>query len=175
LLVAFIVGMLSALGFRIIGLPFWLVIGAIAGFFNLIPLIGPFIGGAIGFIVGTISNGIGLGIKAAIVELIVQQIDNHLISPMVMRKSVQLHPATVMLALLAGGALAGFWGVLLGVPAVAVCKIVLGHLYASRILGEEITPYGRASGPSRAPPIPQVPEPETEEEAQRREQAETRP
>jgi predicted PurR-regulated permease PerM len=175
LLVAFIVGLLSALGFRLIGLPFWLVIGAIAGFFNLIPLVGPFIGGAAGFIVGTISGGIGLGLKAAVVELIVQQIDNHLISPMVMRKTVQLHPATVMLALLAGGTLAGFWGVLLGVPAVAVCKIVLGHLYATRILGEEITPYGRASSPSRAPPITEVTEPETEEETERREQAETRP
>ena len=145
LLVAFIVGLLSAAGFRLIGLPFWLVIGAIAGFFNLIPLVGPFIGGAVGFFVGTISGGIGLGIKAAIVELIVQQVDNHLISPQVMRRTVQLHPATVMLALLAGGTVAGFWGVLLGVPAVAVGKIVIGHLYATRILGEETSPYARAS------------------------------
>jgi predicted PurR-regulated permease PerM len=152
LLVAFIVGLLSAVGFRLIGLPFWLVIGAIAGFFNLIPLVGPFIGGAIGFFVGTISGGIGLGLKAALVELIVQQIDNHLISPQVMRRTVQLHPATVMLALLAGGTVAGFWGVLLGVPAVAVGKIVIGHLYATRILGEEITPYARASSPFVHPP-----------------------
>jgi predicted PurR-regulated permease PerM len=147
LFVAFLVGALSAVGFRLIGLPFWLVIGAIAGFFNLIPLVGPFIGGTVGFFVGTISGGVGLGLKAALVELVVQQIDNHLISPIVMRRAVQLHPATVMLALLAGGTVAGFWGVLLGVPAVAVGKIILGHLYATRILGEEVTPYARASGP----------------------------
>ena len=41
LFVVFTVGVLSAVGFRIIGLKFWLVIGAIAGFFNLIPLVGP--------------------------------------------------------------------------------------------------------------------------------------
>ena len=80
-LVALTVGLMSALGFALIGLPFWFLIGAIAGFFNLIPLVGPYIGGAIGFLVGTVTGGVGLGLKAALVELIVQQIDNHIISP----------------------------------------------------------------------------------------------
>jgi predicted PurR-regulated permease PerM len=148
LLVAFTVGVLSALGFKIVGLPFWLVIGAIAGFFNLVPLIGPFIGGAIGFLIGTVYGGIGLGLRAALVELVVQQLDNHLISPMVMRRAVQLHPATVVLALLIGGNLAGFWGVLLGVPAVAVAKILLQHIWTTRVLGTSPAPYapGRAVG-----------------------------
>ena len=137
LMVALIVGVLSALGFWIVGLPFWLVIGAIAGFFNLIPLVGPYIGGALGFLVGTVSGGVDLGLAAAIVELVVQQIDNHLVTPNVMRRTVQLHPATVMLSLLAGGTLAGFWGVLLAVPAVATGKLLLGHFWATRVLGEE--------------------------------------
>ena len=153
LLVAITVGVLSAIGFRIIGLPFWALIGAIAGFFNLIPLIGPFIGGAIGFLIGTVSSGVGLGLKAALVELIVQQLDNHLISPQVMRRTVQLHPATVVLALLAGGAIAGFWGVLLGVPAVAVAKLLLGHLWSTRVLGAEVTPYGTNRATGRAPSV----------------------
>jgi predicted PurR-regulated permease PerM len=164
LAVAFLVGVLSALGFWIIGLPFWLIIGGIAGFFNLIPFAGPIIGGALGFFVGTISEGVGLGIQAAIVEVIVQQIDNHLISPIVMRRAVQLHPATVVLALLAGATLAGFWGVLLAVPSVAVAKILLGHLWATRILGAQVTPYAtvrRSVAPSvvRGPPAPVRPRP----------------
>jgi len=148
LLVAITVGVLSAVGFKIVGLPFWFVIGAIAGFFNLIPLVGPFIGGAIGFLIGTVYGGLGLGLRAALVELVVQQLDNHLISPMVMRRAVQLHPATVVLALLIGGNLAGFWGVLLGVPAVAVAKIVLQHVWSTRVLGEAPTPHapGRTAG-----------------------------
>jgi predicted PurR-regulated permease PerM len=149
LVVAFLVGLMSAIGFAIIDLPFWFVIGAIAGFFNLIPLVGPFIGGGIGFIIGTVYGGVGLGIQAAVVEIIVQQIDNHFLSPNVMRRTVQIHPVTVMLSLLAGGALAGFWGVLLAVPAVAVVKLVLGHLWATRVLGSEITPY---AGTGREPP-----------------------
>ncbi|HEX2049261.1 MAG TPA: AI-2E family transporter [Actinomycetota bacterium] len=150
--VAVIVGVLSAVGFRLVGLPFWLVIGAIAGFFNLIPLVGPFIGGAVGFFVGVMTAGVGLGLKAAIVELVVQQLDNHLISPQIMRRTVQLHPATVVLALLAGGTLAGFWGVLLGVPAVAVAKLLLGHVWTTRVLGEEVSPYSRARTPPSVVP-----------------------
>lgn len=153
LLVAFLVGIMSAVGFAIIGLPFWFVIGAIAGFFNLIPLVGPFIGGGLGFIIGTVYGGIGLGVRAAVVELIVQQIDNHFLSPNVMKRTVQIHPVTVMLSLLAGGALAGFWGVLLAVPAVAVAKLVLGHLWETRILGAEVSPYGGGKGGAEAPSV----------------------
>jgi predicted PurR-regulated permease PerM len=155
LLVALLVGLLSAVGFALIGLPFWLVIGAIAGFFNLVPLVGPFIGGGLGFFVGSVTGGVQLGLKAAIVEFVVQQIDNHFISPNVMRRTVELHPVTVMLSILAGGALGGFWGVLLVVPAVAVVKLILGHLWATRVLDLEVSPYGRgASGepPSVVPP-----------------------
>ena len=162
LLVAFLVGLMSAIGFAIIGLPFWFVIGAIAGFFNLIPLVGPFIGGGIGFVIGTVYGGVGLGLKAAVVEIIVQQIDNHFLSPNVMKRTVQIHPVTVMLSLLAGGALAGFWGILLAVPAVAVGKLVLGHLWATRVLGAEVTPY---AGTGREPPsviVESQPEPEEE-------------
>jgi predicted PurR-regulated permease PerM len=143
LLVALIVGVLSSLGFWLIGLPFWLIIGALAGLTNLIPLVGPFIGGGLGFIVGAISEGFGLGLWAVLVALVVQQLDNHLISPKVMQRTVNLHAATVMLALLAGGTLAGIWGVLLAVPTVAVVKIVAIHLWATRVLGTEVSPYGK--------------------------------
>jgi predicted PurR-regulated permease PerM len=141
LLVALLVGVLSSIGFAIVGLEFWLVIGAIAGFTNLIPLVGPFIGGGLGFVVGTITDGIGTGLWAAVVALIVQQIDNHVVSPNVMKRTVKLHPVTVMLSLLAGGTLAGFWGVLLAVPGVAVAKLLLGHFWATRVLGSPPSPY----------------------------------
>ena len=149
LFVALVVGVLSSIGFFIIDLPFWLLIGAIAGFFNLVPLIGPFIGGAIGFVVGAVTGGIGLGLQAAVVELIVQQLDNHIISPNVMKRTVKLHPVTVMLSILAGGAVAGFWGVLMAVPSVAVGKIVMGHVWTTRVLGEDVSPHGHSAGDPR--------------------------
>ena len=69
---------------------------------------------------------------------IVQQIDNHFISPIVMQRAVKLHPAVVMLALLAGGTLAGFIGLLLAVPAAATLKIVCGHVWRHYVLGEPL-------------------------------------
>ena len=157
LVVALIVGVMASIGFFAIDLRFWLIIGAIAGLTNLIPLVGPFIGGGLGFIVGTLTDGIGKGLAAAGIALLVQQIDNHLISPNVMKRAVALHPVTVMLSLIAGGTLAGFWGVLLGVPMVAVLKLLLNHLWTTRVLGMEVGPYTATSGTT---PPSVVPEPQ---------------
>ena len=157
LFVAFTVGVMSAIGFAIIGLDFWFLIGAIAGFTNLIPLVGPFIGGGLGFVVGTMTEGVGKGLLAVLVAVIVQQIDNHFISPQVMSRTVRVHPATVMLALLAGGAIAGFWGVLLGVPTVAVIKLLSMHFWTTRVLGVEPSPFVPATATAGAAgPVGQV-------------------
>jgi predicted PurR-regulated permease PerM len=153
LFVALTVGVMSSVGFWLIGLPFWLVIGAIAGFTNLIPLVGPFIGGGLGLIVGTVTGSPALGLGAALVALVVQQVDNHVISPNVMKRTVKLHPATVMLSLLAGATIAGFWGVLLGVPAVAVVKLLLAHFWTTRVLNEEVSPHARVGAPRAAPSV----------------------
>ena len=67
-----------------------------------------------------------------------QQIDNHFITPYVMQRAVKLHPVPVMLALLAGGTLVGFFGLLLAVPATAAVKILIGHLWRTHVLGEPI-------------------------------------
>lgn len=162
LLVAVVVGILASFGFWLAGLDFWLPIGVIAGFTNLIPLVGPFIGGGLGFLVGTITEGVDVGLWVALVALIVQQIDNHVISPNVMRRTVQLHPVTVMLSLLAGGTLAGFWGILLAVPGVAVAKLLLGHLWATRVLGVPPTSHSPAAKGEAASVVP--PEAGKEEE-----------
>ena len=115
--VAFLVGVMASIGMFIIDLPFWLIVGMIAGLFNMIPLIGPWVGAVPGIVIAiTTGGGPGKAIGVAVVMAIVQQIDNHFISPIVMQRAVKLHPAVVMLALLAGGTLAGFLGLLLAVP-----------------------------------------------------------
>jgi predicted PurR-regulated permease PerM len=109
-----------------------------------------------------VSGGVGLGLQAALVELIVQQLDNHVISPNVMKRTVKLHPVTVMLSILAGGTVAGFWGVLMAVPAVAVTKILIGHMWTTRVLGEDVSPAGVEPGGRDIPSV--VPEEEDREE-----------
>jgi predicted PurR-regulated permease PerM len=135
LLVAAIVGVMSCIAFAIIGIPFWLPIGLLAGFFNIIPLVGPFVGGAAGVVVGGIEGGFPLALKAAIAMVVVQQIDNHFISPKVMGWAVRLHPVAVMIALILGASLGGIWGMLLAVPMMGVAKILFVHFYETRVLG----------------------------------------
>jgi predicted PurR-regulated permease PerM len=136
LVVAAIVGVLSALLLFLVGIPFWLPIGLLVGFFNLIPLIGPFIGGLIAVIIGAVDGGISKALYAGIAMIAVQQVDNHFISPNVMGRTLRIHPVTIILALLAGGTIAGLWGMLLAVPATAVGKIVVMHYYMTAVLGK---------------------------------------
>jgi len=135
LVVAFVVGVMSSVGLWLIDLPFWLLIGMIAGFFNLVPLIGPYIGGVPAVLIALTTAQPSTAIWAALVLLIVQQIDNHFISPLVMKRAVKLHPVVVMVVLLLGGSLFGFFGLLVAVPATAAIKIVLSHLWRVRVLG----------------------------------------
>ena len=127
---------MTSVGFWIIDLPFWLLIGMISGFFNIIPFVGPWVAGALGSLAGLTSGDPTKALCAALVALIVQQIDNNFVSPVVLRATVRLHPATVLLALFAGGAVGGLFGVLLAVPTVAVLKILAGHLWRTRVLGQ---------------------------------------
>ena len=139
LAVAFVVGTMSSIGMLIIDLPFWLIVGMVAGLFNMIPLIGPWVGAVPGIIIAiTTGGGLSQAIAVAVTMAIVQQIDNHFISPIVMQRAVKLHPAVVMLALLAGGTLGGFFGLLLAVPATATLKILVGHAWRHFVLGQPL-------------------------------------
>ena len=136
LLVAVIVGVMTSVGFWLIDLPFWLLIGMIAGFLNIIPFVGPWVGGALGVLTALATRDLQTAVWAGLVALIVQQIDNHFVSPTVLRATVRLHPALIILGLIAGTALGGFWGVLLAVPVMASVKIVVGHYWRTRVLGQ---------------------------------------
>ncbi len=135
-LVALIVGVLMSVGFAAIGLKFWLIIGMVAGFLNIIPFVGPWVGGILGVAVGLVGGDLSTAVWAGVIALGVQQIDNNFVSPTVLRATVRLHPAVVILVLLLGGAVGGLWGVLLAVPVTASVKIIAGHLWRTRVLGQ---------------------------------------
>jgi predicted PurR-regulated permease PerM len=166
LLVALFVGIASSLGLYIVGLPYWALIGMIVGLFNLIPLVGPFIGAIpalfIAFTTTTVGEGLlrlepgwPLAVGAGIALLIVQQIDNHILSPNIVARTVRLHPVTVMLGLLAGGTLLGVWGMLLAVPTIAAVKILVLHAWDTRMTWPPAT--AEAGAEIAATPSPQPP------------------
>ena len=133
LIVATYVGVGTSIALSLIGLPFWLVLGVIAGVTNLVPFIGPFIAGALGVAVALMTDGVGQAVLVVIVMTIVQQGDNQIVSPLVMGRTVRLHPLVVLLALLVAGTLYGIPGLLLAVPAVAAVNVLLAHFWRTRV------------------------------------------
>ena len=136
LMVALVVGVLSSLALRILDLPFWLIVGLLAGLLNIVPFIGPWVGGALGVSTALIVGDPIRAIWVVVAFLAIQQIDNHLVSPLILRVAVHLSPVSIILALLAGGSIGGLFGVLIAVPVTAVLKIVAGHLWRTRVLRE---------------------------------------
>lgn len=129
LLVAGFVGVASALVMWLIGLPLWLLVGLVAGVTNLVPFIGPFIGGGLAVVIALVNGEPLLALWAVLAITVVQQVESHVVSPLVMGRTVQLHPVVVMLAVLLGGSLAGFLGLLVAVPIAASLRILLRHLW----------------------------------------------
>lgn len=138
MLIALIVGVMVSTGLAAVGLDFWLIVGMIAGLSNVVPLIGPWVGGVPGVVIALSTGDVRQAFWVVLVMVGAQQIDNHFISPMVMQRTVKLHPAIVILALLVGGSLGGIFGLFLAVPATAVLKIIAGHLWRTYVLCEPI-------------------------------------
>ncbi len=127
-----IVSILSSTGLYIIGLEHFLVIGLLAGLANVIPYMGP----AIGIIAGVVAAvlqysalSFGVVIPVIIVFAIVQLVDNVFVAPMVVGRSVNLHPLLVIFAVFVGSELFGAVGMLLAVPTTAVIKVSVRTIY----------------------------------------------
>ena len=136
LLVALIVGVASSAGMWLIDLPFWLLVGILAGFLNLIPFLGPIVGGALAALVALLNGDPTQALLAVVIFTGIQQVDNHIITPMIQRTRVNLSPLVIVLALVIGGSVAGLLGVLIAVPLTAAIRILVGHLWRTRVLGQ---------------------------------------
>ena len=136
LLVAVLVGIASSIGMWAIDLPFWLLIGILAGALNLIPFLGPIVGGALAVLVALLNSDPWQALWAVVIFTLIQQVDNHLITPMIQRTRVHLSPLVIVLSLVVGGSLAGLLGVLVAVPVAAAIRILVGHFWRTRVLDQ---------------------------------------
>lgn len=133
MIVAAAVGVMTAIGMAIIGLPYFLVIGIIAGLGNLIPYLGPIIGFIPALLVVAMQPE-GLTIlpvfSIVIVFVFVQIIEGTFISPIAVGKSVNLHPLVVIIGVTVGGQLGGVLGMLIAVPLISIVKVTFEVLYS---------------------------------------------
>lgn len=127
LILSSLVFVASSLGFWIAGLKSPLLFGLFCGITNVIPYVGPYIGGAPAVIVA-FSQGSLTGIIVLAAIVIVQFIEGNLLQPIVMSKTMKLHPVTIMLGLLICGHFWGIIGMIIATPIVAIIKIVFNFL-----------------------------------------------
>ena len=116
----------SCIGYLIIGEPMAIVLGMVAGITNIIPYIGPYIGIAPALIVALAVDPQKI-IWVIVVVIVVQQIDGNIIYPNIIGKSLQIHPLTIIILLLAAGNIAGLLGMILCVPLYAVVKTMVDY------------------------------------------------
>ena len=128
IIVSFCIGILLFIGYSIIGLDYSLILASIAAVTSVVPYIGPTIAISPAIIIALITSPIML-LKLIIVWTAVQFIEGHLISPNVMGKTLKIHPLTIIFILLSAGNLLGIVGVILGIPAYAILKVLVSHLY----------------------------------------------
>jgi predicted PurR-regulated permease PerM len=127
-LVCVIVGILTGVGMYLIGLDFALIIGIIAGVAELVPFLGPIIAAVPALSLALLISR-ETALYAVLVILIVQQLENAVISPKILGRSMGLHPLVVIFTIMAGGELYGLLGILLAVPVAATLKVVLRYIY----------------------------------------------
>lgn len=128
LLVALAVGILSAMWTAFLGIPFAILIGALAAITDVLPYLGPVVGAIPAIILAfTISPWKVAYVVAGFI--VIHQLEGTVIAPKVVGESVGLHPLIVIFALLVGGEVDGITGLLLAVPLTAVVKVVIAHLF----------------------------------------------
>ncbi len=127
LLLGAIIGTTATLGLWLLGVPYFFVLGFIAGVGELIPMVGPFLSAIPAVIVAlTVSPSMALGV--GVFFLVQQQFENHLLVPKLMERQVGVSAVTVIIALLIGGSLLGIVGALLAVPTAAVLQVIFDEL-----------------------------------------------
>jgi predicted PurR-regulated permease PerM len=126
LLACVLVGSLCGLGFAVIGIPYPVLLGVLAGVLEFIPLVGPLLLAIVASIVGALHAPV-LVLWAVGFLGVLRLVEDYVIYPRLIRRGIQLHPVAVIVAVLAGAELDGVAGVFLAVPAVAIASVVCRH------------------------------------------------
>ncbi len=118
------VGLGTYIGFLILGIPFALPLAILAGLFEIIPMLGPIVSAIPAVIIGFgISPLMGVGVIA--VAFLVQQLENYVLVPKIMEKSVGVSPIVTLIAITVGARLAGIVGVIISVPMVITLQVLI--------------------------------------------------
>jgi predicted PurR-regulated permease PerM len=131
-ILALLIGVFTYLGLTIVQVPYALILSVIAGLFEIIPLFGPVLSAIPAIAFAFTAGGFSLALAVLFIYVCIQQFENHLIYPLVVTQVVGVPPVMVILSLVVGLKLAGFFGVLLAVPAAALIQEILTEMDKDR-------------------------------------------
>jgi predicted PurR-regulated permease PerM len=131
LLISVICGGLTYVVLLVLGIPFAGLIALFVGLADLVPLVGATIGGAVAVIAGFLHSTTA-GIVVLVFFVLYQQLENHLLQPLIFARTVKLNPLTVIVAILLGVELLGVLGALLAIPAAGMIQVILRDVWDHR-------------------------------------------
>lgn len=130
LLIGASIGILTTVGYWIIDLPYAMVLGLLAGVFEIIPYFGPFLGAIPAVVIAALDSPSKL-FWTIVITLLAQQMEGNIFTPKIMGAHVGLHPVYIIIVLWLGGFFFGVLGMLFAVPMALILKIIFKNIYIS--------------------------------------------
>jgi putative permease len=128
-LVSLCIGALSITALAILKVPYFILIGSAAGLANMIPYFGPIVGAIPAIILNVITKGsLGAALPVIAAFLIIRLIDDTLVSPNILGRSMEIHPLLVIIVIFIGGEMFGIMGLLLCIPVTGIIKVTFSEL-----------------------------------------------
>ena len=147
LLISVICGVLTYIVLKVLGVPFAGLIALFVAIADLIPLVGATLGAVVAIAAGFV-HSVTAGIVLVIFFVLYQQLENHLLQPVILSRTVKLNPLTVLVSILLAVELAGILGALLAIPVAGIIQTIArdvwdhrkGRLKPSPTVGEDRRP-----------------------------------
>jgi predicted PurR-regulated permease PerM len=142
LVISVICGAVTTLSLFALSVPYSLALGVFMAVFDIIPLVGATIGSFVVIAAGFIFVDVRAGVILFIIVNVYQQVENHILQPLIYGRTVQIPSLTVLIAVICGGAVLGLIGALLAIPIAATIQTVAGELLEERAERIEAAPGG---------------------------------
>ncbi|HEY2207442.1 MAG TPA: AI-2E family transporter [Pseudonocardia sp.] len=150
LLISAICGILTYTVLKICGVPFAGLIALFVALADLIPLVGATLGAVVASLAAFV-HSVPVGIAVVVFFVVYQQLENHLLQPLIFARTVKVNPLVVLAAILLATELAGILGALLAIPVAGIIQVIVRDVWDNRrgrpkdepTLGEERVPVGR--------------------------------
>lgn len=143
------IGIVTGAGLALIGVPYWLVLGIIAGLLNIVPNLGPIMAWVPAAAVALIQGPTQV-LWVTLLFIVVQQLEGNVITPRIMQAQVDIPPVLVLIGQLILAPFFGFVGVLVAVPLTAIVLVLVKLMYVEDFLGYRMDVKGEDVGAAQA-------------------------